>query len=479
MKLGNIIAAITLALILPSFLLASDAALPEVYGETYYAELSEMYSRLRDSDGKRLLIIGNSDVAFGLNGELLENILREKGFYYTVCPFGLYGAVGTSAMLELSKGELREGDMAVIVVEPLSSVMSTYFGAMAFLKCAENDKSLIMPLTYDMKRELAGSLVPYLQERYELWESGENPGSGDAYAKSSFSERCDMIYDRPGNIMQLGFDTAVPIDFSAVTIDDAFIEEVNGFISCANGVGAQVAVSFSPVNALAVQDASQESVGEYFTLVNESFNCPVISDPNNYILEGDWFYDSNLHLNSAGAVVRTAELAADILAYLGCSSPVDVALPEMPEPVSAAAAAAEGDADAFKFSPIADGAGYIVSGLTENGTKSESLTVPSLFDGKPVVGFAENALNGSERLRELTIPASVESLPDNLFYGAQGVFRLVIEHRETMLMVTDHTFDGTEGIRVFIPRSDWSIYRDGAGCAVNPWEEYLDMISLC
>ena len=41
----------------------------------------------------------------------------------------------------------------------------------------------------------------------------------------------------------------------------------------------------------------------------------MISDPNRYILDSGWFYDSNFHLNSAGAAVRTRLLAEEYSWY--------------------------------------------------------------------------------------------------------------------------------------------------------------------
>lgn len=64
------------------------------------AQLPALYRRLRDSPGKRLILVGGSNVSFGVDTGLLERTLAQYGYEYTVCPFGLYAAVGASAMLE-------------------------------------------------------------------------------------------------------------------------------------------------------------------------------------------------------------------------------------------------------------------------------------------------------------------------------------------------------------------------------------------
>lgn len=473
-KLSKLLTGVLLVLLLPAALLLSGAALPGYYGESYYAELGEMYHRLENAKGKRLIVVGNSDVAFGLDGALLESLLREKGFVYTVCPFGLYAAVGTSAMLSLSQEHLREGDLVVLVCEPVSEALSSYFGATAFWKCAETAPELLSAVGRDRRSVLAGAYVPYLQERFRILLDGTPPAPEGAYAKAAFDGRCDMVFPRPGNIMPLGYDVSSPIDFSSVTVEDSFARQVAGYCAAARQRGAAVVASFSPVNASAVEDLSPQAVNTYFTAVNEALPCPVISDPNDYILESGWFYDTNLHLNSAGAVVRTCSLAQDILAYLGCYRPVERPLPEMPPSAAAPVEEDEGDNGLLTFTPVGDGAGWLVSGLTGEGAALETLTVGTVWEGKSVVGFTPDALAGAAALVELRIPASVASLPDGLFSACPRLERLVFSHRETLPAVGADLFDGAENARVFVPYADYPMYRDGRGCETNPWTDYLN-----
>lgn len=473
---GKILAAALLLLLIPAVLFGTLRFLPKVYDETYYAELPDMYARLKQAPGKRLILTGNSDVAFGTDGALLESILREKGYDYTVCPLGLYGAVGTGAMLDLVKHELRKGDVVVLVVEPVSSTLTTYFGAEAYWKCSESDGSLLLPLSNERKGALMGSFTSYLQQKLTLVKSGEKPVAEEAYRKSAFNDRCDLVYERAGNTMPLGYDTAVPIDFSSVEVTEDFAEEVNSLVRKAEAKGASVLISFSPMNRLAVTDPSDGAVLRFFNLINETFTAPVISDPNDYILDSGWFYDSNFHLNSSGARVRTALLGGDLLAHWGCTAPVAFEAPDMPESIAEAAEMTAGDPDAFTFVPLSDGAGYLVSGFSELGAEKTALTVPSEHEGKPVAGFTADALEKAAALEELTLPAAIESLPDGLFAHTPELVRLVLLHRISLLVVGEKAFDACPDLKIFVPREDYSMYRDGAGCAQNPWEPYLDRI---
>lgn len=472
-KTVKLLIALLLLLAVPLTLLTAGALLPDFYGDTYYAVLSRMHERLETTEEPKIIVVGGSNVAFGLDGALMKELLAQQGYDYAVCPFGLYAAVGTSAMLDLSRDALNPGDIVVLAVEPTSETMSTYFGAEAFWKCAEADVSLIAGLSREKQGALAGNYIPYVQERYEILASGNYPVAQGVYAASSFDGRCNMIFDRPGNIMAAGYDTASPVDLASVRIGADFADQVNEFCALAQRKGASVVMSFSPVNRAALTDGSEEAVRAFFTACNVAFGCPMISDPNRYILDSGWFYDSNFHLNDAGAQLRTCMLAEDLLAWLGYFREIEYDIPEMPAS-AVRMQMNDANADYFEFAPIENA--WLISGLTEAGMEQESLCVPASHEGKAVIGLTSDALEYGGNLTELRLPESIESLPDDLFRKTGKLTRLVLEHRSSVCSVTENTFSGADQVRIYVPEAVYPMYRDGYGCENNPWEPYLDRI---
>lgn len=467
--------ALLLVLLLPVGVLLRGCMLPSFYGDTYYAVLSRMHERLESVDGPKIVVVGGSNVAFGLDGALLERLLEEQGYDYTVCPFGLYAAVGTSAMLDLSLDDLGEGDVVVLAMEPTSGTLSGYFGASAFWKCAEEAPELLLELDRSRQAAMFGNYVPYLQERLEIRKTGILPQGQGVYAAASFDDRCDMRYDRAGNAMPLGWDTAAAVDLGNIQIAPDFACQVAEYCAAAQRKGAQVVLSFSPVNRSALTDGSGEAVAAFFDQCNRSFSCPIISDPNNYILESPWFYDNNFHLNTPGAEVRTVLLARDLLVYLGCYREMAYELPEMPGTI-VPQPEEKPDEGLFRYEPM--GEGWMVSGLTELGMEQTSLAVPPAFDGKPVVCISADALKGADCLEELRLPETVEALPDGLFRDCEKLTRLVLEHTGSVCAVTEQTFAGAEQLRIFVPREAYPLYRDGYGCEENVWTVWLDRIEV-
>lgn len=64
---------------LPVFLVLTGMSLPVYYKDSYYAELAPMAENLRTARGKRVVILDSSNVAFGVNSALLEELLSRKG----------------------------------------------------------------------------------------------------------------------------------------------------------------------------------------------------------------------------------------------------------------------------------------------------------------------------------------------------------------------------------------------------------------
>lgn len=460
-------------LLLPVGTLVVGAALPEVYSESYYAQLVPMVTRLKEAEGKKLVLIGGSNIAFGVDVEQLEASLPG----YTVCPMGLYAAVGTSAMLQLSQPYLTEGDVVVLAIEPSDETFSTYFGANAFLKCAEGDGSLLLAADENQAAALVGAYVGYLQERFEIVRTGDMPRVEGVYAKSSFDENCNMVYPREGNTMSVGFDTAATVDFGSIAIEEAFAQQVNEYIAAAREKGAEVYLSFSPVNKSALTENWQEGLAAFYTLCEETFDCEIISNPEKYVLDSGWFYDNNFHLNTAGSQVRTQYLACDLLAEQGIYAEPSFTMPQMPEPVRTEQSGAAGEAaDAADFILEEYAGGWQVVGLSETGLEKTSLTLPAYVEGKPVIAFTAEAFSGAEKLEELTLPETVEAIPDDAFAGTPQLKRLVLLHTQTVCALGENPFRGAEKVKVYVPREAYGLYRDGAGCEENQWQPYLKRI---
>lgn len=468
----------------PLTLIIADIVIPAQYDATYYAVLDDMYEKLKSAEGKKIVIIGGSSVAFGVDSAAIERELRRNDLDYTVCNFGLYGALGTKVMLDMAEAQVSEDDIVVLAIEPEAQLNSLFFGVSSMWKCMEGDRNLFFSVAKEDRAALVGGYMDFLQERYGCYIRMDKPQPEGAYSARAFNENCDMIYERAGNAMALGYDTTDPIELTADYISGDFIEYVNQFTTKVITKKACVCMSFAPMNKLAITDLSEQVVYEWFSFLNNSFDCEVISDPWDYILEDGWFYDNNYHLNNAGAVIRSESLAKDLMRFLGCDSVVSWDLPEMPESIYEGGGDTmheQNDAECFTYETLTNSDGEAVGvevvGLTDSGKKKKQLYVPSEYGGLPVILISADVFAGNTLLEEITIPSSVSSIQDYSFVGCSALRIIHLLHTTAPLVIAEHPFDNfsgevLSGLKIYV--SDKAIYQT-AGC-MDYWSKYIPVM---
>lgn len=444
-RIFHAIVLILLLLTIPASLVWVYAATPPQYDETYYGELAAMYERLKTAQGKKLIFVGGSSVAFGLNVSFMEAELED----YTVCPFGLYGTVGTKAMLELTRPCLKEGDVVVITPEIGELPLSLYFSAEELWKCADSNISIALIGGRGNLGSVFGSFPACVAERFAYFRDGK-PVSEGVYAARSFNGNCQMIYPREHNIMAGLYDENDLVDFDPGLLDDDFLAYLNDYYAYAYSRGAAVCYNFCPVNKMAVTGTA-DIPGFYQTLLSE-LRFPVLGDPENYILDAEWFYDSNFHLNTAGSLVYTARLTDDVKSILGNTSPTPYEVPEKPIPPVSAAEGDNSSAQYFTYEVIEGGIN--LTGLTKEGQRQERLVLPASYDGVPVISFDETLFQGDVFLKELVIPVTICTIRNNSFWGCSNLERIVMEAKTPVCTVGAHLLDGCQSAMIYTADHD-------------------------
>ena len=183
----RVIAACLLLVLLPGIVLGAAFLSPSVFAQTYYGELGEMYRHLRSAEGSKLVVIGNSGVAFGVDGALLERELRACGAEYTVCNFGLYGAIGSKAMLDLALDTIGKGDLVVFAPEADNRACSLFFSGAELWRSIDSERSLLPILWRSNASGLLGSFVGYVQEKQDILARRGTAAVDAVYARSSLT----------------------------------------------------------------------------------------------------------------------------------------------------------------------------------------------------------------------------------------------------------------------------------------------------
>lgn len=393
-------------------------ALPDMYSETYLGAFSDKIDAFRAASGRRVIITGGSGAAFAVHCDLLEEELPD----YKAVNLGMYAGLGSTVPLDAITDELRAGDIVIFLPEQSGQTLSLYFGSEAMWQAADGRWELLRGVREENWPAMLSQFPYFAARKGSYFLHGTRPAGDGIYARSSFNAFGDIdSVLRNGNTMPGGFDANMPISFD--TLPDAeFLAYLNRYADRCAQMGVQFFFGFCPMNFSA---ADTQHMKDYEQQLSEQLSCPILGEIQDSLLEAGWFYDTNFHLNSAGAVVYTARLAAQLKRALGLPEAVSISLPDMPGAAGADIFRGDDtDADCFRYEK--DGDGWRIVGLTELGSDRLSLTVPSLYQEQPVTGFTASAFAGNTKIEAVTVQANVRAIPDGSFDGCQRLREIIL-----------------------------------------------------
>lgn len=455
MKIFNkTISAILIAvfLLLPaSFGIVGAIALPDPFEKSFVGALDEKYDKLYSAEGEKIVIVGGSSVAFGVRSDIIEE--------YTDMPvvnFGLYAALGTKLMLDLSLGAIGEGDIVIVTPELDKQTMSLYFNTDMTLKAMGGRFDMLLSLPMDNKLSLLSGMWNYAADKMEYYlKSLPHPDPDGVYNSKNFNEYGDLVYPREENVMLNYRDASTLINPSPEIVSDDFIEYLNDYAAACKRRGATVFFNFCPMNELGFAEGvgldELLSLRKYF---RDELDFDILGSPERSVLGAGYFYDTNFHLGDAGAVKYTAGLVEDLLFALDDAREVNIEIP--PEPPLPAFDSYidvfDENEKYFTFTALQNGS-YAISGLTELGREAKTLTIPIAYSSRKVTSISSGALVGMTATK-LIIPetTTLRAIDDGAFTGCGTLTELWIYLPDDEYLLPPSSFDGVGiGFTVHIP----------------------------
>lgn len=440
---GVIVSAVVLTVLTPLLLILGIALVaPSQSSESYYGALDEKVERLYSVKGPKLVVIGGSSVAFGLDSELLETY---SGL--TAVNFGLYADLGTKLMLELAEDAIGQGDVILISPELSSQALSLYFNGASTWRAFDDDPALLRHLDKGDLASMWGALWGFSSEKLQDLLFGAPTPTG-VYASRNFNEWGDVSFlDENGRELRttnvIGgsyYQSHTPINPSIDVWEPAFLDYLNAYIEKAEAKGARVYFAYCPMNRFAISDESGACIGqgalpserieEYEAALREALDCEILGSFTDYVYEPNYFYDSNFHLNAAGVSLHSRRLLSDLLARLDSDSePPEIdgeRFPLLPMPelrvvegIDPTRVYTDGD---FLFQIALSGEATIV-GVSESGLEKPLLAVPRGVKAEgvdyPVTAVGDRAFSEC-RVTETVVfgPAFLSSIGNRIFSGS-------------------------------------------------------------
>lgn len=276
------------------------------YGGNYQASMVDKTNRLQSIEGPKIVLLGNSNLAFGMNSERLSQLTGMP-----VVNMGLHGGVGNAFNESVAKLNVCEGDIYIIVHDNWSDNDTIKNPELAWITM-ENHPQLLRLIRWKDIPSLAKAFPTYLRKCVHMW--GTQTGNAEqtnAYRRSAFNEYGDNIYPRP--------QTEGEIELEKVTINpvsDVAANRVKKLQAYLEARGATLYVAGYPICVSdktpteAEYDAFEADLKQ--KLGHTDAHPIVISHYNDYRYDLSYFYDSYLHLTDAGIILRTDQLYQDI-----------------------------------------------------------------------------------------------------------------------------------------------------------------------
>lgn len=289
------------------FTIVDYFAIGSQYSNTYNAALIDKYERIQSVDSPKVILIGNSNLAFGIDSALLE---KELGM--PVVNMGFLGSIGNEFHEKMIYENVGEGDIVVI----------------AHTSYADDDSIGYIPavwITMDCNRELYKLLRPkdviyalpgypnYLRNAYILKLTGRgNADTGDSYSRNAFNEYGDIVVRKAESQMNTEFffkDNQVQLS----GINDICISRLNELNEYVSSYGATMVVAAYPIAYGEYSEYDAEDVITFQEALDDGLDCDVISDFTDYMYPYEYFFDQAYHLTEDAAEIRTEQLAKDII----------------------------------------------------------------------------------------------------------------------------------------------------------------------
>ena len=420
------IVATALAVILAEqvFFLICGFGLPVQFGDTFMGELKSKYERLKETSGKRIVLVGGSGVAFDCDSALMDDFFPS----YEIVNFGMYAGLGTKAVMDLSENYIHEGDIVILSPEQSEQTFSDYFNGEYMWQAADGAFGMLRDLKSENFDAMLGNFPRFALEKLNYVMKGQKPQTDSIYQKKSFNTYGDIELDTcRENILPNGYDVNQKVRFTEDVVQPEFMDYMNDWTKRLEKKGAVVWYRYCPVNKLSVED--MDGLAAYDVFLRQKLDFPVIGNPENSLMEAEWFFDTNFHLNQPGKEVNTVQLIRDMKAMLGDDRAVTVELPEKPHRTWGE-----------------------VSAETRIWTAKDSET----YQGEETI----------------VIPENVTQIEDYAFSNCAGLKQIVLEQKDpSKCIVGQHLLDGT-GAEILVPQMSvdsykrnyfWSVYAGRIG----------------
>jgi len=277
---------------------------PPVSRTTFIAAIIDKDENLKRTVSPKIIFVGGSNLAFGLNSQLVE-----QQFGMPVVNLGLHGILGLNFILEQAKSNINAGDVVIVCpeYEMLTQIpdggISSWELAEAFFVSPRIFKYVVsfkqigpiftsFRLLLDEHRKMLFKPKDYLKEINAI------------YRRDGFNRYGDMTLHLPLGSEYHG-DNKTGIGGDEYDLKRA-VTLLNSFNSYVLSRQAKVFLLPPPYPSSAFSVGAGYS--EMYARLKQSLKISILASPKQFFFPDQYFYDHVYHLTAQGREVRTRKV---------------------------------------------------------------------------------------------------------------------------------------------------------------------------
>lgn len=270
------------------------------------------YERLIKTKGeKRIIVLAGSSVLFGIDSAYMETQFKDD---YTVINFGTNANMNIIFFLDAITPHLTKDDIVIFSPEQYGPFAYHTNGNPEFTSATFQGiatcYNLLENIDISLYTEFFGNVMQYCAITDNM-----PPLTWQDYS---------VGLDKLGNLANLTSKMNSPtyrcasngeFRFDSTVIPAEYIPNLNRVIDKTSKSGAKIYFSYPPHNKnnIAATSLTEKAYTSYNKWISETVHCPLISDVRNYIYNGEYFANTDYHLNAVGRKLHTKQLAQDII----------------------------------------------------------------------------------------------------------------------------------------------------------------------
>lgn len=282
--------------------------------DNYNAQFADNMDRLiQCRTQNKLIFFGGCNLSYGLRSEKIDEIYGDR---YAVLNMGVIGGINATFQFDCITSFVCEGDVFVHAPEVMSKyqLLNAFDTDYRIFVMVEGNYDLLTYADATNIEKLFYSLYAFNNIRADMEEGSYSDRSG------LYNEYGDVLLERPYQ-----GDRDISYNFGSYYFDISLYSEKAISLLCDyyDRIAAKKALVYftiAPTNLTALASdrrlwEAEEYERRYRTGLQER-GYAVISEVQDYLYPGRYFFDADYHLNEIGADLRTQNLINDLSAVL-------------------------------------------------------------------------------------------------------------------------------------------------------------------